>query len=104
MKVEIIDTEEDEVGPMADTGGEDQEDEAVSSLTMERVAAAKKFIESHYRSQMKHIEERKERYLFFFFLFFIFVKRSVCFTLHVVDAFLLDLFLLFALCLFPLIL
>ncbi|XP_012574922.1 uncharacterized protein [Cicer arietinum] len=61
VKVEIIDTEEDEVGPMADTGGEDQEDEAVSSLTMERVAAAKKFIESHYRSQMKHIEERKER-------------------------------------------
>jgi len=28
---------------------------------MERVAAAKKFIESHYKSQMKHIQERKER-------------------------------------------
>ncbi|XP_058727766.1 uncharacterized protein LOC131599429 [Vicia villosa] len=40
-------------------GGE--EDEAVSTITMERVAAAKKFIENHYRSQMKHIQERKER-------------------------------------------
>uniref|UniRef100_J3KX52 non-specific serine/threonine protein kinase n=2 Tax=Oryza brachyantha TaxID=4533 RepID=J3KX52_ORYBR len=28
---------------------------------MERVAAAKKFIENHYRSQMKNIQERKER-------------------------------------------
>jgi serine/threonine kinase 38 len=33
-----------------------------STLTMERVAAAKKFIENHYRSQMKTIQERKERY------------------------------------------
>lgn len=32
-----------------------------STLTMERVAAAKKFIENHYRSQMKNIQERKER-------------------------------------------
>uniref|UniRef100_A0A804QJA7 non-specific serine/threonine protein kinase n=1 Tax=Zea mays TaxID=4577 RepID=A0A804QJA7_MAIZE len=32
-----------------------------STLTMERVAAAKKFIENHYRSQMKTIQERKER-------------------------------------------
>ncbi|KAG8045925.1 hypothetical protein GUJ93_ZPchr0008g12349 [Zizania palustris] len=42
--------------------GEDGEAEAVgSTLTMERVAAAKKFIENHYRSQMKNIQERKER-------------------------------------------
>lgn len=33
-----------------------------SSKTMERVAAAKKFIEDHYRAQMKNIQERKERY------------------------------------------
>ncbi|GJN32186.1 hypothetical protein PR202_gb20670 [Eleusine coracana subsp. coracana] len=32
-----------------------------STLTMERVAAAKKFIENHYRSQMKTLQERKER-------------------------------------------
>lgn len=53
-------------------GGE--EDEAVSTITMERVAAAKKFIENHYRSQMKHIQERKERYIFVWF-------RSICFCL-----------------------
>lgn len=32
-----------------------------SSLTMEKVAAAKKFIENHYKNQMKSIQERKER-------------------------------------------
>ncbi|KAL4332725.1 hypothetical protein GQ457_07G045260 [Hibiscus cannabinus] len=32
-----------------------------SSLTMEKVAAAKQFIENHYRAQMKNIQERKER-------------------------------------------
>lgn len=38
------------------------EDEVLgSSLTMEKVAAAKKFIENHYKNQMKSIQERKER-------------------------------------------
>ncbi|VFQ60788.1 unnamed protein product [Cuscuta campestris] len=32
-----------------------------SSYTMEKVAAAKQFIENHYRNQMKSIQERKER-------------------------------------------
>lgn len=32
-----------------------------SSLTMEKVAAAKQYIENHYRTQMKNIQERKER-------------------------------------------
>ncbi|XVE97714.1 hypothetical protein REPUB_Repub03eG0042700 [Reevesia pubescens] len=32
-----------------------------SRLTMEKVAAAKQFIENHYRAQMKNIQERKER-------------------------------------------
>lgn len=32
-----------------------------STLTMERVAIAKKFIENYYRSQIKNIEERRER-------------------------------------------
>ncbi|RCV25025.1 hypothetical protein SEVIR_5G131200v4 [Setaria viridis] len=42
--------------------GEGEAAEAVgSTLTMERVAATKKFIENHYRSQMKNIQERKER-------------------------------------------
>lgn len=34
-----------------------------STKTMERVAAAKKFIEDHYRAQMKNLQERKERRL-----------------------------------------
>jgi hypothetical protein len=29
---------------------------------MERVAAAKKFIEDYYRSQLKNMQERKDRY------------------------------------------
>lgn len=41
-----------------------------SSLTMEKVAAAKKFIENHYRAQMKNIQERKERYPNLFYSFF----------------------------------
>lgn len=35
---------------------------AGSTKTMERVAAAKKFIEDHYKAQMKNLQERKERY------------------------------------------
>ncbi|KAK4422203.1 Serine/threonine-protein kinase [Sesamum alatum] len=45
-------------------GGKDNngEDEILgSSLTMEKVAAAKQFIENHYKNQMKSIQERKER-------------------------------------------
>jgi serine/threonine kinase 38 len=52
-------------GPLAAVAeeGEREVEAAVwSSKTMERVAAAKKFIEGHYRAQMKNIQERKERY------------------------------------------
>lgn len=37
--------------------------ELASSLTLERAAAAKKFIENHYKSHMKGIEERRQRYI-----------------------------------------
>ncbi|XP_019161920.1 PREDICTED: serine/threonine-protein kinase tricorner isoform X1 [Ipomoea nil] len=41
---------------------EHREEEVLgSSLTMEKVAAAKQFIENHYKNQMKSIQERKER-------------------------------------------
>ncbi|KAI4377804.1 hypothetical protein MLD38_015379 [Melastoma candidum] len=40
---------------------DEEEDEVGSTLTLERVAAAKQFIENHYKSQMKHIQERKQR-------------------------------------------
>ncbi|XP_043720061.1 serine/threonine-protein kinase tricornered isoform X2 [Telopea speciosissima] len=38
-----------------------EEEELGSSLTRERVAAAKQFIENHYRSHMRNIQDRKER-------------------------------------------
>ncbi|EPS64760.1 hypothetical protein M569_10013, partial [Genlisea aurea] len=38
-----------------------EEEVLTSSLTFERVAAAKKFIENHYKSHMKDIQQRKER-------------------------------------------
>ncbi|KAL6331301.1 hypothetical protein AAG906_009729 [Vitis piasezkii] len=42
--------------------GKGEEEEVMgSSLTMERVAAAKQFIESHYKAHMKLIQERKQR-------------------------------------------
>ncbi|KAJ0959804.1 hypothetical protein J5N97_000514 [Dioscorea zingiberensis] len=41
--------------------GEKEEESEGSSLTMKRVAAAKQYIENHYRAQMKNIQERKER-------------------------------------------
>jgi serine/threonine kinase 38 len=56
--VEVIDGEQEEEENVVCGDGED---DVVSTLTMERVEAAKKFIENHYRSQMKHIQERKER-------------------------------------------
>jgi demethoxyubiquinone hydroxylase (CLK1/Coq7/Cat5 family) len=51
-------------------GGGGEEEVLGSSLTMEKVAAAKKFIENHYRAQMKNIQDRKERYYQTLFLIF----------------------------------
>lgn len=38
-------------------------DEIPSNATKQKVAAAKQYIENHYKSQMKSLQERKERYL-----------------------------------------
>ncbi|XP_047311396.1 serine/threonine-protein kinase 38-like [Impatiens glandulifera] len=40
---------------------EEDEQQFGSSLTRKKVAVAKQFIESHYKSSMKHIQQRKER-------------------------------------------
>lgn len=48
--------------PEDDEVVEELAEELGSSLTLERAAAAKKFIENHYKAQMKHIQERKQRY------------------------------------------
>ncbi|KAL5702316.1 non-specific serine/threonine protein kinase [Ranunculus cassubicifolius] len=36
-------------------------DEALSNITKQKVAAAKQYIENHYKEQMKNLQERKER-------------------------------------------
>lgn len=36
-------------------------DEAPSNVTKQRVAAAKQYIENHYKAQMKSLQDRKER-------------------------------------------
>ena len=36
-------------------------DEAPSSATEQKVAAAKHYIENHYKAQMKNLQDRKER-------------------------------------------
>jgi hypothetical protein len=52
----------EEEGEGAVAGAEEVAPAVGSSKTMERVAAAKKFIEDHYKAQMKTLQERKERY------------------------------------------
>lgn len=49
---------------------EGEEEVMGSSLTMEKVAAAKQYIENHYRAQTKNIQERKERYRLILFICF----------------------------------
>lgn len=44
----------DELDPQTD-------EEALSSVTKQKVAAAKQYIENHYKEQMKNLQERKER-------------------------------------------
>ncbi|KAK6120392.1 hypothetical protein DH2020_045872 [Rehmannia glutinosa] len=39
----------------------EEEEELGSSLTLERAAAAKQFIENHYKSHMKNMQERRQR-------------------------------------------
>lgn len=36
-------------------------DEAPSNATKQKVAAAKQYIENHYKAQMKSLQDRKER-------------------------------------------
>lgn len=57
---EVEGEEEYEVGP--NTVEEEEIGFVGSSLTLEKVAAAKQYIENHYKAQRKHIQERKERF------------------------------------------
>lgn len=40
------------------------EGEGLSNTTKQKVAAAKQYIENHYKEQMKNFNERKERYVY----------------------------------------
>lgn len=40
-------------------------EEAPSNVTKQKVAAAKQYIENHYKKQMQDLQERKERYVYF---------------------------------------
>lgn len=39
------------------------DEEVPSNVTKQKVAAAKQYIENHYKKQMKDLQERKERYV-----------------------------------------
>jgi len=41
------------------------DDATLSNITKQKVAAAKQYIENHYKEQMKNLQERKERYVTF---------------------------------------
>lgn len=47
------------------------DEEALSSVTKQKVAVAKQYIENHYKEQMKNLQERKERYVQFVLYFFL---------------------------------
>lgn len=60
MEMEMKDAGEEQ-DSRREVSGEEVEEATGSSLTMERVAAAKQFIEDHYKAHRKNIQERKER-------------------------------------------
>lgn len=51
-------------------------DELPSSITRQKVAAAKQYIENHYKAQMKNLQERKERYRLVHSCYSLFAIRS----------------------------
>ena len=42
-------------------------EEAPSNATKQKVAAAKQYIENHYKKQMKDLQDRQERYVDLYF-------------------------------------
>lgn len=52
-------------------------DELPSSITRQKVAAAKQYIENHYKAQMKNLQERKERYRLIHSCYSLFTIRSL---------------------------
>lgn len=46
---------------LSGAAGDGGEGEVMSSVTKQRVTAAKQYIENHYKEQMKNLQERRER-------------------------------------------
>lgn len=60
---------------------EEEEEDLGSSFTMEKVAAAKNFIENHFKSHMKDMQQRRQRYLY---LYVIAIQLNTCMQASVI--------------------
>lgn len=68
-------------------GGE----EALSNVTKEKAAAAKLYIENHYKMQMQSLQERKERYGFrYIYIFYCVMLLKSCLYLFIYILFFAD--------------
>ena len=47
-----------------ESASENEVQDVPSSATKQKVEVAKQYIENHYKSQMKSLQDRKERYFF----------------------------------------
>lgn len=56
---------------------ESEEQPLMSTLTLERVGAAKKFIQDHYKTHMELIQQRKERSFFTFTYILLFGSSEI---------------------------
>lgn len=56
-----LDVGSDEGRGSENADGLQLDDNLASSITRQKVAAAKQYIENHYKAQMKSLQERKER-------------------------------------------
>ena len=61
-KLRALSKKKEELDGGKDDSNAPGDEEALSSTTKQKVAAAKQYIENHYKEQMKNLQERKERY------------------------------------------
>ncbi|PKU80310.1 protein-serine/threonine kinase [Dendrobium catenatum] len=61
-KVKPVVSKKKEMESMNDAQKPPIDEAPLSDITKQRVAAAKQFIENHYKTQKKILQERKERY------------------------------------------
>ena len=54
-----------------ETVSDNEAQDVPSSATKQKVEVAKQYIENHYKSQMKSLQDRKERYFFCMYTFYV---------------------------------